>query len=310
MLGPGFSCRIKTIRPLLSRGLAWFRFYSPRPAAEKSPREPGNCSCGSGKLGPHPGEFSTSAGKSRGVSVPFPAAARKPFRVPFCYQGRAVPAGSSEVDRGEVRHPDGRRRALAGPGSGSAPLTLALVVGRHLVAVFILLPPSGAPWRDVAAVQAGEFPEAGGTVRLIPFAPGPWRLIRSPETVPAGSWRVTVATTPSQSVGPPGGVHPPGPSRCPSARGSRLGPPRGKECPLPGNWPCSAGSPEEGGHKRSAVGRASAQVFLSLHPETRTDGPAWGRPAPTGSATMPGGSTRWPPGVVTMGWCWGARTPP
>lgn len=186
---------------------------------------------------PHSGEFSTSAGKSRGVSVPFPAAAQKLFRVPFCYQGRAVPAGSSEVDRGEVGHPDGRRRALAGPGSGSARLTLALVVGRHLVAAFILLPPSGAPGRDVAAVHAGEFQEASDTVTLRALAPYPSsgdctrRVVEGDHCHNSRSGCGTARRGPSTRTEP-----------VPLARGSRLGPPRGKSAPCPGTGPAVRGA--------------------------------------------------------------------
>lgn len=121
----------------------------------------------------------------------------------------------------------------------------------------------GKGW-DAAAVPAGEFQEAGGTI--IPVAPGPRRLTRPPEIVPVWSWGVTVGATPGQGVGPPGG--------------SRLGPPRGKERPSSGDWPCSAGSSEEGGRERSAVGGASAEVLLSLPPETRTDRPGPAQPPP------------------------------
>lgn len=117
-----------------------------------------------------------SRGAAWGVCLLPGSRPKIPFRVPFCYQGRALRAGSSEVDRGEVGHPGGRRRALAGPGSRYVPLTLALVAGRR--PALLLLPPSGAPGHDVAAGQACEFQR--------PAAPGCRRLIRSAETYPQG----------------------------------------------------------------------------------------------------------------------------
>ena len=66
---------------------------------------------------------------------------------PYRCRGRAVEAGSSEADvvcRARIRAPAGRRVSLASRRSGSVPLKLATVVGRHLAAVCISFVPSGA----------------------------------------------------------------------------------------------------------------------------------------------------------------------
>ena len=66
---------------------------------------------------------------------------------PYRCRGRAVEAGSSEAEvvcRDEIGAPAGRRVSLSAGRSGSVPLTLATVVGRHLAAVCISFVPSRA----------------------------------------------------------------------------------------------------------------------------------------------------------------------
>ena len=109
---------------------------------------------------------------------------------PYRWRGRAVAAGSSEADvvcRDEIGPRAGRRVALAGGRSGSVPLTLATVVGRHLAAAFISSVPSGChEGRDLAASPALDFQQAGGAGGIVPVAPACRRPTSGPEVVPAG----------------------------------------------------------------------------------------------------------------------------
>ena len=91
------------------------------------------------------------------------------------------------VCRDEIGPRAGRRVALAGGRSGSVPLTLATVVGRHLAAAFISSVPSGChEGRDLAASPALDFQQAGGAGGIVPVAPARRRPTSGPEVVPAG----------------------------------------------------------------------------------------------------------------------------